>query len=80
MRTRLQKWGNSLAVRIPKAYATDLGLDQDSAIELALEDGYLVLRPMAAAKYELDGLLMRVTDDNLHSEYDFGGPAGNEQW
>lgn len=80
MKTQVQKWGNSLAVRIPKAFASDLGLDQDSAIELALEDGCLVLRPIAMAKYELSNLLSQVTEDNRHDEYDFGGPAGSEQW
>jgi len=80
MKTQVQKWGNSLAVRIPKAFANDLGLDQDSTIELALEDGCLVLKPTTLPKYELSSLLSRVTEDNRHSEYDFGGPTGSEQW
>jgi len=80
MKTQIQKWGNSLAVRIPKAFANDLGLDQDSTIELALEDGCLMLKPTALPKYELGGLLSRVTEDNCHGEYDLGGPTGNEQW
>ena len=80
MKTQIQKWGNSLAVRIPKAFANDLGLDQDSTIELALQDGCLVLKPTALPKYELGSLLSRVTEDNCHGEYDFSGPKGNEQW
>lgn len=80
MKTQIQKWGNSLAVRIPKAFANDLGLDQDSTIELALEDGCLVLKPTALPKYDLGSLLSRVTEDNCHGEYDFGGPTGNERW
>jgi antitoxin MazE len=80
MKTQVQKWGNSLAVRIPKAFANDLGLDQDSTIELALEDGYLVLKPTTLPKYELSSLLSRVTENNRHSECDFGGPTGSEQW
>ena len=80
MKTQIQRWGNSLAVRIPKAFANDLGLDQDSTIELALEDGCLVLKPTALPKFELGNLLSRVTEDNCHREYDFGGPTGDEQW
>ncbi len=80
MKTRIQKWGNSLAVRIPKAFANDLGLEEDSTIELALKDGSLVLKPAALPKYELSSLLSRVTKDNCHGEYDFGGTTGNEQW
>ena len=80
MKTLVQKWGNSLAVRIPKAFATDLGIDQNSAIELALEDGCLVLRPTAVPKYELSNLLARVTENNRHGEEDYGGAAGGEEW
>ena len=80
MKTQVQKWGNSLAVRIPKAFANDLGLDQDSNIELALEDGCLILKPTTLPKYELSSLLSRVTEENRHSGYDLGGPTGSEQW
>jgi len=80
MKTQVQKWGNSLAVRIPKAFANDLGLIQDSAIELALEDGCLVLRPTTIPKYELSDLLSRVTEKNTHGEQDFGGATGREEW
>jgi antitoxin MazE len=80
MRTQIQKWGNSLAVRIPKAFASDLGLDQDSTIELILDDGCLVLKPTTLPKYELSSLLSKVTEDNCHGENDFGDPTGSEQW
>jgi antitoxin MazE len=80
MRTQIQKWGNSLAVRIPKAFASDLGLDQDSTIELILEEGCLILKPTTLPTYELSNLLSKVTEDNCHGEYDFGDPTGSEQW
>jgi antitoxin MazE len=80
MKTQIQKWGNSLAVRIPKAFASDLGLNQDSAIELALEDGCLVLRPITAPKYGLSDLLSRVTEKNMHGEQDYGSAIGCEEW
>jgi len=80
MKTQVQKWGNSLAVRIPKAFASDLGLEHDATVELELGDGCLVLRPTARPTYELRELVSRVTEDNRHGEYDLGGPAGDEQW
>lgn len=80
MRTQVQKWGNSLAVRIPRAFAADLGLAQDSAVELALEDGCLVVRPSTEVRYDLKGLLEQVTKENLHSEQDFGASVGGEEW
>jgi antitoxin MazE len=80
MKTHIQKWGNSLAVRIPKAFATNLGLVQDSSVELALEDGNLVVRPSPSPKYRLSELLDRVTENNLHSEKEYGRAVGNEEW
>jgi antitoxin MazE len=80
MKTSIQRWGNSLAVRIPKPYAEDLGLDRESAVELEVEDGCLVIRPAATRRYAIGALLAQVSDDNLHSEQDYGDPAGREQW
>ena len=80
MKTRIQKWGNSLAVRIPKAFASDLGLENESAVELELEDGSLVVRPDTDQKYELSELLLRVTEANIHGEQDYGDAAGGEEW
>ena len=80
MKTQVQKWGNSLALRIPKAFAADLGLAQDSPVELSLEDGNLVIRPASIRRYELGSLLTRVTEANLHGEQNYGEAVGSEQW
>lgn len=80
METRVQKWGNSLALRIPQAFAAEAGLKRDSLVELSLEDGRLVIAPIAARPYTLDELLAGVTADNLHAEVDTGGPSGSEAW
>ena len=80
MRTRVQKWGNSLAVRIPKPFATEIGLEQDSPVEVSMLDGKLVLSPIQEAALSLDQLIEKVTEDNLHHEVDFGPVMGNEVW
>ena len=80
MRTSVQKWGNSLALRIPKAFAADLGLAQDSPVELSLEDGNLIIRPSSMQRYELSDLMTRVTEANLHGEHDYGDAVGSEEW
>lgn len=80
MKTQVQKWGNSLALRIPKAFAADLGLAQDSPVELSLEDGNLVIRPSSIERYELSDLLTKVTEANLHGEQDYGDAVGSEEW
>ncbi len=80
MRTRVQKWGNSLALRIPKSFADEVGLHDDSAVEVSLVSGNLVVTPVARPKVTLEQLLTQVTDDNLHHEVNTGPAVGNEAW
>jgi antitoxin MazE len=80
METRVQKWGNSLAVRIPKSFAAEAGLADGTAINITLDNGKLVLTPMPRPALTLSDLLAQVTDDNLHAETDFGPAHGGEAW
>jgi antitoxin MazE len=80
MKTRVQKWGNSLAFRIPKSFAEEAGLGPNSAVELSLVRGALVVRPLPPRPITLDELLRDVTDDNLPGEWDTGPAAGKEVW
>lgn len=80
MRTRVQKWGNSLALRIPKSFATEAGLQTNSPVELSLARGKLVVVPVVKPKLTLKQLLAKVTEDNLHHEIDTGPAVGIEAW
>lgn len=80
MQTRLQKWGNSLALRIPKPFAAEIGLQPDGAVEISIEKGSLVVTPVAEAEVTLEALLAGVTPENIHGAVDFGPPAGQEAW
>lgn len=80
METRIQKWGNSLALRIPQAFAAEAGLSQDSPVELTLDEGRLVIKPIATHTFTLEALLAGITPDNLHGEISTGGPVGKEVW
>ena len=80
MLVRVQKWGNSLALRIPAAFARETGIDSGAEVDLALEDGRLVITPRASPSYSLDELLGGVSDENLHAEVDVGAPRGGEVW
>jgi len=79
MRTRVQRWGNSLAVRIPKAFAAEVGLQDDSPVELRLDGGTIVLEPRVYLP-RLTDLLEGVRPDNLHREADTGPATGDEVW
>ncbi len=80
MQTRIQKWGNSLGLRIPKSFAEEAGVEAGSEVDLSLEDGELVIRPKRAPKYDLRMLLRRVTAENVHTEVESGQPVGREVW
>lgn len=80
MKTRVQMWGNSLALRIPKAFAAELGLEADGEVELGVEDGQLSIRPLRPGKVELRTLLDGVSKKNLHAPIDFGPAVGREVW
>jgi len=75
---RIQRWGNSLALRIPQAYAREIGLRHNSAVRIRLEGGRLVIEPVT--RFDLDELLAAITPDNQHGEIDTGAAVGNEVW
>lgn len=80
MKAKIQRWGNSLAVRIPKAFAEEVGLKNDSSIEMRLVKGGLLLEPSSVWAPSLDELLADVTESNVHDEVDTGPAQGLEAW
>jgi len=80
MRAKVQKWGNSLALRIPKAFALEVGFERDLEVELFVQRGRLVAEPRATPSYTLEELLAEVRPSNLHGETDWGPPVGKEIW
>ncbi len=79
MKAKVQRWGNSLAIRIPKAYAVDLRVDAGSVIDLDIVEAKLVVTPEAEVP-TLDALLAGVTPENVHAETDVGAAVGREAW
>jgi antitoxin MazE len=80
MKTRIKKWGNSLALRIPRAFAKEVGIDRDVAVDISVEEGRLVVIPSPQKMPTLDELLKAVTEENKHREVDTGLPVGEEIW
>ncbi len=78
MITRIDKWGNSLGLRIPKQVALDADLAEGTAVLLQARNGRLVVTPVTRRRYSLDELLAGMTRSNLHDEQEFGGPVGRE--
>lgn len=80
MRTKIQRWGHSLAVRIPKPFAEKAGLAEQAEVELTLVNGKIVVTPTAKRPIHLAGLLSGVTKRNIHDAVDTGTPVGREVW
>ena len=79
MKTKVARWGNSLALRIPRKIASSHQLDEGSDIEIIEDQGDIRIRPVAR-KVSLDDLLKGITDENLHGEIDTGTVQGKESW
>jgi antitoxin MazE len=80
MQTMIQQWGNSLALRIPKAFARQTNVKKGSRVRLVVEKGRMVVTPIAREKVTLKSLLAKVTPENIHPETDSGKPVGKEIW
>jgi len=77
MQTVVQKWGNSLGIRIPAVFAREFELKNGSSVDIIEDQGRLVIVPQ---KQSLDELLSLVTKENMHSSIETGGSVGKEEW
>ena len=77
MHTVVQKWGNSLGIRIPAIYAKELNLRSGNPVEIIKEDGRIIIVP---PKKTLEEMLSRVTKENIHEPVESGSSVGNEDW
>lgn len=80
MRTQIKKWGNSLALRIPKLFAIDANLKINKVVDISIDKGSIIITPIDEKEYSLEKLLEGVTKNNLHEEFDTGAPVGKEIW
>jgi antitoxin MazE len=80
MKTTIQRWGNSLAVRIPKTLAQETAFSEGDKVDLRADDDRIVLERPHPKHYRLSDLLAGVTKANRHAPVDFGPPAGREAW
>ena len=80
METRIGKWGNSLALRIPQSVAARVGMTLNAAVKLTPRGEQLVISVLERPGTELDDLLAGVTEDNLHGEVKTGPSVGGEAW
>jgi antitoxin MazE len=80
MITNVIKWGNSLALPIPRSFAKEMGLKTASSINMQIEKGRIILTPVEKEPLSLKDLVAKITKDNIHQEIETGIPCGNEIW
>ena len=78
MRIKIQKWGNSLALRIPKAFAFQSKIREDEFVDLSLVEDKIVIEPVKEKEYSLKELVSGINSTNLHREIETGKQVGNE--
>lgn len=79
MKTKITKWGNSMALRIPKSFAKQIELKEGTPVDLKIEEDRLVITTKKE-KHSLNDLLNEISEENIHRETDFGTSEGNEAW
>ena len=80
MKTAVQQWGNSLALRIPKAFAEQVSVKKGTPVRLTVEKGRMIMSPLGAPEISLKQLLAKATTRNIHPETAWGPPVGKEVW
>ena len=80
MQAQLVKWGNSIAVRIPKRALEQAHLSEGDSLDLLVEAPGIIALKIAKKKRLLAEMVAAITPENLHSEIDWGAPVGNETW
>lgn len=77
MKTTLSKWGNSVAIRIPRPFALEAGMMLGNMVDISLRRDSIVI---TKSKPKLDDIMKKITPKNVHSETHFGKPVGREIW
>jgi antitoxin MazE len=80
MQTKIEKWGDNLAILIPKSFAMQSDLKLNEMVDVIVDETKIIITPVKEKKYSLEDLLKGVSKANLHEEVDTGSPVGKEIW
>jgi len=80
MKVKIQKWGNSLAVRIPKTLAEQTNIETNTTADMSVEGEVLIIRPVQNQQYSLQQLVAEISNKNIHHEVETGITTGKEFW
>ena len=80
MVTKIQKWGNSLAVRLPKSVVTKLSIKQNHRVTVHHDRSRIVVTPIKPTEITLEEIVEAITPQNRHGATDWGTSLGKEIW
>lgn len=80
MLTQVQRWGNSLGLRIPRSFAEETRIKKGSKVDLTVVDGRLIITPLRPKRYTLEALVAKIKPSNLHPNVETGNRRGREIW
>ncbi|NCO41777.1 MAG: transcriptional regulator/antitoxin, MazE [Armatimonadetes bacterium CG2_30_66_41] len=82
MLTKVQKWGTSQGLRLPKAILDDARLKVGDEVDVSVQGKQIVIGPTKRirGRYRLSELLARMPKGHRVEEVDWGPPVGKEEW
>lgn len=82
MHTKIQKWGNSQGLRLPKSLLADAQLGVGDEVDIRVKDGIMIVKPAQKirGKHSLEDLVARIPESYQSCETDWGEPVGREDW
>lgn len=80
MTTKVQKWGNSLAVRLPKELAERFGLKEGESVRIEENFPKIIIKRAPRKKVNLKEIVLRIKQENRHEKVEWGKFAGKEIW
>ena len=80
MDIRLQKWGNSLGIRIPSNILKSLNLKSGDCVNIKEEDDSIIITKAKNNKISLEERIKKYEGSNLSKEFEWDGPQGRELW
>lgn len=80
MKAKIQMWGNSLALRIPKPFANQAKIEEGSNVDISIEKEKIIIKSLKDSEYSLTELLSKINKNNIHDEISYGDPQGKEIW
>jgi len=80
MVSKVQRWGNSHGLRLPKHILESAEISVGDNVEVIPTEGRILIKKVATRKFNLAEMVARMPRTYKVREKSLGGPAGKEEW